>query len=134
MYEYLTLIERLSELKNGNAVLYLNVLLVINTIVSIIDFSLGWLNAKFNKKVNFISGVALHGIIKKSGYITMLTLFMFIAFLVLPKELAIASLTVLYLGYMWSELNSVLSHLGLTKDGKKGSLFIDFVKQLKGDM
>ena len=114
--------------------LYLIVLLSITLITNIIDFSFGWLNARFNKNVIFKSGVALYGIIKKMMYFIVLILFSVIALAIIPHEIAIPSITALYIGYLLSEINSILSHLNLTEDGKKGELFKHFIDRiLKGE-
>ena len=113
--------------------LYLIVLLSITLITNIIDFSFGWLNARFNKNVIFKSGVALYGIIKKMMYFIVLILFSIIALAIVPHEIAIPAITALYIGYLFSEVNSILSHLNLTEDGKKGEVFKHFIDSiLKG--
>lgn len=99
-------------------------------IVSVIDWLFGWTNAKFNSNVVFQSNIALYGIIKKMQYFFVLVVFMFVALLLLPSTVAFPSLVTLYVGYLLSELNSVLSHLGLTEDGKHGDLFINFIKKI----
>ena len=110
--------------------LYLIVLLSIILISNLIDFSFGWINAKFNKSVKFESGKALYGIIKKMMYFIVLILFSIIALAIIPHEIAIPSIIALYIGYLLSEINSILSHLELTDDGKKGELFITFIKKI----
>lgn len=114
--------------------LYLIVLLSIILISNLIDFSFGWINAKFNKNVIFESGKALYGIIKKMMYFIVLILFSIIALAIIPHEIAIPSIIALYIGYLLSEINSILSHLELTDDGKKGELFRTFISKLmKGE-
>ena len=63
-------------------------------VASILDFLMGWINAKFNKKVDFSSTVALFGIAKKIVYFMLLVLFIPIALLV-PEPVGIAALYVL---------------------------------------
>lgn len=41
-----------------------------------------------------------------------------------------ATVYTLYVGYLLSELNSIMSHLGWTEDGKKGELFRGFVEKI----
>lgn len=103
-------------------------------IASTIDFLFGWLNARFNGNVEFQSGAALYGIIKKMMYFVTLAFFMVVAFLIVPDRVAMAAVYTLYVGYLLSELNSIMSHLGLTEDGKKGELFRDFVERLFEDI
>jgi len=109
---------------------YIVALLTIILIASTIDFSFGWINARFNKNVKFESGIALYGIIKKMMYFVALALFMVIAFLIVPVAIGYAAVTTLFIGYLISEINSILSHLELTEDGKKGELFRTFISRL----
>lgn len=114
--------------------IYLIVLLSIVMIANVIDWGFGWINAKFNKRVTFESGIALYGIIKKMMYFIVLILFTIIALAIIPHEIAIPAITALFIGYLWSEINSILSHLELTDDGKNGELFKTFIKRImKGD-
>lgn len=113
---------------------YIIALLTIILIASTIDFLFGWINARFNKNVQFESGKALYGIIKKMMYFVALALFMVIAFLIVPVSIGYAAVTTLFIGYLISEGNSILSHLELTEDGKKGELFRSFIERiLKGE-
>lgn len=109
---------------------YILALLVTILIASTIDFLFGWVNARFNNSVVFKSGVALYGIIKKMMYFVTLVLFMIIAFLIIPENVATAAVYTLFVGYLLSEANSILSHLGLTDDGKKGEVFRDFIEKI----
>ena len=109
---------------------YILALLVTILIASTIDFLFGWVNARFNSNVVFESGVALYGIIKKMMYFVTLVLFMIIAFLIIPESVATAAVYTLFIGYLLSESNSILSHLGLTDDGKKGEIFRDFIEKI----
>lgn len=101
-------------------------------IANILDFAMGWINAKFNKDIEFSSTVALFGIAKKIVYFMLLVLFIPIALLV-PEPIGIAALYVLYLGYLLSELQSVLSHLNLANDDKQNQSFLDFINKILGD-
>lgn len=104
-------------------------LLTLILIASTIDFSFGWINARFNKNVVFESGKALYGIIKKMMYFIVLVFFIPVAVIV-PEQVGIPALVALYLGYLISEVNSILSHLELTEDGKKGELFRTFISRM----
>lgn len=129
----MTYVDMIQNIKN-DIDLYLVVILSIIIVANIIDFLLGWVNAKFNKKVVFKSHVALYGIIKKMLYFIVLILFGVIGLAILPDEIAIPSIITLFLGYLFSELNSILSHMDLTSDGKRGEIFKDFLDRLmKGD-
>lgn len=109
---------------------YITALLITILIASTIDFLFGWINARFNSKVEFISGVALYGIIKKMMYFVTLVFFMIVAFLTIPTQVATTIVYTLYIGYLLSESNSILSHLGMTDDGKNGDLFRDFLGRI----
>lgn len=130
MMKYVEMFENLKD----NIDLYLIVVLSIILVTNIIDWLFGWINARFNDKVEFKSNVALYGIIKKMMYFIVLILFSIIALAIIPHEIAIGSITTLYFGYLLSELNSILSHLNVTKDGKGDHVFSDFIKKIfKGD-
>lgn len=105
-------------------------LLTIILVAGTIDWLFGWTNARFNKNVTFESGKALYGIIKKMMYFIVLVLFMVIAFLLVPEKIAIPAVLALFIGYLASEINSILSHLELTQDGKKGELFRTFISRI----
>lgn len=109
---------------------YIVALLATILTASTLDFAFGWVNARFNINVEFESGLALYGIIKKMMYFITLVFFMVIAFLIAPEQVAIAAVYTLFIGYLISEANSILSHLGFTEDGKKGELFRDFIERL----
>lgn len=125
----MTYVDMIQDIKN-DIDLYLVVILSIILVANIIDFLLGWVNAKFNKKVVFKSNVALYGIIKKMLYFIVLILFGVIGLAILPDEISIPSIITLFLGYLFSELNSILSHMDLTSDGKRGEIFKDFLDRI----
>jgi toxin secretion/phage lysis holin len=95
-------------------------------IANLIDFLIGWINAKFNKSVPFSSSKAIYGIARKIVLFMLLILFIPVALLV-PEPIGISALYVLYIGYLLSELNSILSHLKISDDDKSTDRFIDFV-------
>lgn len=114
--------------------IYLIVLLSITLVLNIIDWLFGWLNARFNSKIEFKSNEALYGIIKKMMYFIVLIVFTVVSLAIIPHEIAIPAITGLFLGYIASEVNSILSHLNATEDGKKHEVFSTFIKKiLKGD-
>lgn len=113
-----------------NIDLYLLVILTMILVANIIDFAFGWVNAKLNKDVKFISSKALYGIVKKMMYFIVLVFFGVSALIVIPNEVSLPAIITLYLGYLASEINSILSHLKFTEDGKKGELFIDFIEKM----
>lgn len=100
-------------------------------VANIVDFLIGWINARFNKQKEFSSSKAILGITRKMFIFILLVLFIPFV-LLLPREIGITSLYVLYTGYLVSEFSSILAHLGITNDSKDGHIFIDFMKQLGG--
>jgi toxin secretion/phage lysis holin len=103
--------------------------LVLILIANMIDFSIGWINAKFNTSVAFSSSKAIYGIARKMIMFILCVFFVPISLLV-PYPVGIASLYVLFTGYLLSEINSILSHLKLSEDDKSTDKFSDFIKKL----
>jgi toxin secretion/phage lysis holin len=96
---------------------------------NIIDFLLGWVNAKFNKSVSFSSSIAIYGIARKMVLFILCVFFIPISLLV-PYPIGISALYVLFIGYLLSEINSILSHLKLSKDDKITDVFSDFLQKI----
>lgn len=109
-------------------------LLALMGLANIIDFSLGWINAKFNKNVDFSSSKAIFGIARKMLLLILCVYFIPVALLV-PEPIGISALYVLYIGYLLSEINSILNHLKLADDDKSTDMFADFISNIfkKGD-
>jgi toxin secretion/phage lysis holin len=103
--------------------------LVLILLANMIDFVAGWINAKFNPNVSFSSSKAIFGIARKMIMFILCVFFVPISLLV-PYPIGIASLYVFLLGYLISEINSILSHLKLSKDDKSVDKFADFIKKL----
>jgi toxin secretion/phage lysis holin len=103
--------------------------LVLILIANMIDFVAGWVNAKFNPNVAFSSSKAIFGIARKMIMFILCVFFVPISLLV-PYPIGVASLYVFLLGYLISEINSILSHLKLSKDDKSVDKFSDFIKKL----
>lgn len=122
MIEYL---QKYLETDNTKLLYVLALILTAN----IIDFVIGWINAKFNPSVKFSSAKAIYGIARK------LILFIVLVYaipvvLLMPDGLGVGALYVLYFGYLASEINSILNHLKLSDDDKKVDPFIDFFKSI----
>jgi toxin secretion/phage lysis holin len=114
-------------LENDNTkVIYFLVLILI---ANMIDFLLGWINAKFNKTVAFSSSKAIYGIARKMIMFILCVFFVPVSLLV-PYPVGIAALYVLFTGYLLSEINSILSHLKISDDDKSVDKFSDFIKKL----
>jgi toxin secretion/phage lysis holin len=114
-------------LENDNTkVIYLLVLILV---ANMIDFVSGWINAKFNPNVAFSSSKAIFGIARKMILFILCVFFVPISLLV-PYPVGIAALYVFLLGYLLSEINSILSHLRLSDDDKSVDKFSDFIKKV----
>jgi toxin secretion/phage lysis holin len=114
-------------LENDNTkVIYFLVLILI---ANMIDFLLGWINAKFNTNVAFSSSKAIYGIARKMIMFILCVFFVPVSLLV-PYPVGIAALYVLFTGYLLSEINSILSHLKISDDDKSVDKFSDFIKKL----
>lgn len=100
-------------------------------IANIIDFSIGWINAKFNKSVPFSSSKAIYGIARKIVLFMLLVFFIPVSMLV-PFPIGISALYVLFIGYLASEVTSILNHLKLSDDDKSTDRFRDFVERILG--
>jgi len=93
---------------------------------NIIDFLLGYVNAKLNTKVQFQSGKAIFGILRKVLAFIVLVYFIPVSLLA-PEPIGLTAVYVLLGGYLLSELNSILSHLKLSDDGKS-EVFAEFIE------
>jgi toxin secretion/phage lysis holin len=82
-----------------------------------------------NGKVRFSSSKAIYGIARKLIMFILLVFFIPVSLLV-PYPVGIGALYVLFFGYLFSEINSILSHLKLSEDDKSTDHFIDFVKKI----
>lgn len=114
-------------LNNDNTkIIYLLVLILI---ANLIDFVIGWLNAKFNPEIPFSSGKAIYGIARKMVLFIIMVYFIPVAMLA-PSPVGIGAIYVLFTGYLMSEINSILAHLGKSQDDGKVDLFSVFIKSV----
>lgn len=104
-------------------------LLVLILSANMIDFLLGFINAKFNKKMVFSSSTAIFGIARKM-VMFMLCVFFIPVSLLVPAPIGIGALYVLFIGYLLSEINSILAHLNMGNDNKEATLFSDFINKI----
>lgn len=116
------------ETDNTKLIYFLSLILGAN----IIDFSIGWFNAKFNPQIKFGSGKAILGIGRKLGMLILLVYSIPIALLV-PEPIGLSALYVLYTGYLASEINSILHHFKLADDDKGTEPFVEFFKSIFKD-
>lgn len=114
---------------------YLLIILICIYFVSgTVDFIIGSFNAAYSGNVTFSSKTAQLGIIRKLVTLTVMILVVPLA-LLLPMDVGIYSLTVLYLGIVGSEIYSILAHIGIVKDGDKhknlvGTLFTALLENI----
>lgn len=101
-------------------------------IANVLDFTIGWVNAKFNKAVAFSSSKAIYGIARKM-FVFILLIFFIPFSLLVPEPIGISALYVLYFGYLASEVTSILNHLKIADDDKSNDMFLAFINRiLKG--
>lgn len=104
-------------------------ILTLILVANVIDFTIGWINAKFNKKVAFSSSKAIFGIARKIVLFILLVFFVPVS-VIIPYPIGMTALWVLYVGYLASEINSILTHLNFAKDDKRGDLFMSFIQTI----
>lgn len=101
-------------------------------IANVLDFTIGWVNAKFNGEVAFSSSKAIYGIARKM-FVFILLIFFIPFSLLVPEPIGISALYVLYFGYLASEVTSILNHLKIGDDDKSNDMFLEFINRvLKG--
>ena len=103
----------------------LNVLSLL-AVAMIMDFLSGLLAAKMNHEI--VSKVGINGILRKVASMILLVFFLPIAFLI-PGSTGVAMLYVLYLGYLFLELQSILENY--EKMGVDVNPFMKFIHMLK---
>lgn len=98
--------------------LLLLILVVVYIIAGTIDFIAGTLNAIFTSDVAFSSRMSQLGIMRK--LLTLACMILVIPFaLMLPFDVGVYTLSILYIGVCVSEVYSILGHAGIVKDGNK---------------
>lgn len=126
-------LEILSEWMNQPHYLLL-ILVVTYFVAGTVDFLIGTFNAAYTKGVEFSSRTAQLGIIRKLVTLALMILVVPLA-LMLPLDVGIYSLTILYLGIAGSEVYSIMGHVGIVKDGNKHKNLVGTVfTQLLGNV
>lgn len=114
---------------------YLLLILILTYFIAgTLDFLIGTFNAAYTEGVEFSSRTAQLGIVRKLATLALMILVVPLA-LMLPLDVGIYSLTILYLGIAGSEVYSIMEHVGIVNDSHKyknleGSLF----RQLLGNV
>lgn len=122
MHEWVEMLNKLLSEDETKIIYVLTLILIAN----VFDFTLGWTNAKFNVGVTFSTSKAIMGLTRKIALFMLLIFFVPVALLV-PYPIGISALYVLYLGYLVSEINSILNHLSLADDDKDINNFKNFI-------
>lgn len=94
----------------------------------VIDFLTGTLAAKINPKIEFKSKEGINGILRKIASIALLAFCIPLSVL-LPEGIGLGTLQVLYIGYLFFEMKSILENF--EKLGIDTVLFKDFIEALK---
>jgi len=112
---------------------YLLLILIVTYFVAgTIDFLIGTFNAVYTKEVEFSSRTAQLGIVRKLATLALMILVVPLA-LMLPLDVGIYSLTILYVGIAGSEVYSIMEHVGIVNDSHKnlkGSLFTQLLENV----
>ena len=96
----------------------LGILVVVYIIAGTIDFIAGTLNAILTSDVAFSSRMSQLGIMRR--LLTLACMILVIPFaLMLPFDVGVYTLSILYTGICASEVYSILGHAGIVKDGNK---------------
>lgn len=93
----------------------------------VIDFLTGSFAARINPDIDFQSKAGINGIIRKISSIALLA-FCIPLSVVLPEGIGLGTLQVLYLGYLFFELKSILENF--EKMGVNTAPFKEFFKKL----
>ncbi len=94
----------------------------------VIDFLTGTLAAKINPKIEFKSKEGINGILRKIASIALLAFCIPLSVL-LPEGIGLGTLQVLYIGYLFFEMKSILENF--EKLGIDTALFKEFFEALK---
>jgi toxin secretion/phage lysis holin len=110
------------------------ILAMVYFVSATLDFLFGSFNAAHSPNIVFSSRTAQMGIVRKLGTLGVMILVVPFA-LILPLDVGIYSLTILYLGIAGSEIYSILAHIGIVKDGDKhknlvGTLFTNLLESV----
>lgn len=109
---------------NNNKIIFI---LSLIAIAMIIDFLTGTISAKINTNIIFESQKGINGILRKISSMLVMVFFIPVSVL-LPDEIGITLVYVLYLGYLVMEIKSILENL--KKMGIDTSLFKDFIDKI----
>lgn len=92
-----------------------------------IDFLTGTLAAKLNPDIQFLSKEGINGIIRKIASIALLAFCIPLSIL-LPEGIGLGALQILYFGYLFFELKSILENFD--KLGINTAFFREFVEKI----
>lgn len=92
-----------------------------------IDFLTGTLAAKLNPDIQFLSKEGINGIIRKIASIALLAFCIPLSIL-LPEGIGLGALQILYFGYLFFELKSILENFD--KLGINTAFFREFIEKI----
>lgn len=95
-------------------------------IAMVIDFLTGTVAAKINPNITFVSKAGINGILRKIASIALLAFCIPLSVL-LPEGVGLGTLQVLYLGYLFFELKSILENF--EKLGVNTVFFKEFLER-----
>ena len=124
MFEFL---RQMIDTPEGKAIYILTLIFV----VMMVDFLTGSLAAWMNPKVNFNSNAGINGLLRK--FTSILVLFLCIPISILmPSEIGMIALYVLYLGYLLMEVKSIFENM--EKLGIDVSPLTGFIRKLEEEL
>lgn len=100
-------------------------------IASLVDFLIGWIKARFLPDIQFSSSRAIYGIARKITLFILLVIFIPFS-LLLPNEIGLTALYILYTGYLATEIFSIIGHVKEGSDDKSIDLFYNFLSKFFG--
>lgn len=110
------------------------ILVVLYCLTATIDMVTGTINAALTTTIEFRSKAFQLGIMRKVVTLGLMIVIMPLS-LMLPLEVGVYSLTILYIGIVVSEIYSIMGHIGMVKDGNKhknkiGELFSNILETI----
>ncbi|RSI51531.1 phage holin family protein [Streptococcus sanguinis] len=95
-------------------------------VAMVIDFLTGTLAARVNPNIDFKSKEGINGILRKLASIALLSFCIPLSIL-LPEGIGLGALQILYIGYLFFELKSILENFD--KLGINTMMFKDFIEK-----
>ncbi|WP_438838137.1 phage holin family protein [Streptococcus pluranimalium] len=125
-FELFKLLRELTDTQDEFIVFTLTLIMI----AMVLDFLTGTFAAKINPNINFISKAGINGILRKVSSIALLAFCIPLSVL-LPEGIGLGTLQILYLGYLYFELKSIMENF--EKLGINTALFKEFIQKLDGN-